>query len=246
MTTLILSDTHLGFKYCRAKDLAYILLKQNINKLILVGDILDLQQMNTRPYWDHWHQKCINIINNLIDNGVEVIYVVGNHEEDSGESYKENIKSYFDGSITILGSYTYTSGDKQIHCVHGHQYEDISPRMRRIGDFLYNLCLCINSSINKLRMALMLSPWCFSKWVKDKVKDRISKEFSIEEKLLTKNNSDIIIYGHTHQPYIKSFCVKGKNKQLANTGAFVEIATYITEEDGVLTLYNVDDTVERI
>ena len=42
----------------------------------------------------------------------------------------------------------------------------------------------------------------------------------------------MIVYGHTHMPSV--------TESVVNTGTFVEIATYVIEEDGVFTLYDLD------
>ena len=45
-------------------------------------------------------------------------------------------------------------------------------------------------------------------------------------------SADVIVYGHTHMPLITD--------NVVNTGTFVEIATYVTEEGGVFTLHDLD------
>jgi predicted phosphodiesterase len=67
---------------------------------------------------------------------------------------------------------------------------------------------------------------------KDKVKNTINKAFSIEDKLKAIENVDIVVYGHTHMPYVSD--------KLVNTGTFVEIATYVIEEKGVFILKDLD------
>ena len=63
----------------------------------------------------------------------------------------------------------------------------------------------------------------------------IHSAFSIEDKLLSIPDVDVVVYGHTHMPYVKLGKVT-----LVNTGTFVEIATYVIEEDGEFELKEVE------
>ena len=62
----------------------------------------------------------------------------------------------------------------------------------------------------------------------------LENSFDIEQKMsVAFPLSDKIIYGHTHMPFVGTL--------FSNTGTFVEIATYITEQDGVFILHNMDE-----
>ena len=67
------------------------------------------------------------------------------------------------------------------------------------------------------------------------MKKIIAKAFNQEaaiKKYRNEYNADVIVYGHTHMPLVTESTV--------NTGTFVEIATYVIEEGGVFTLYDID------
>ena len=53
--TLLLSDLHIGFRFSRASDILRVLNLEKFDRLILVGDIFDIEQLMKRPYWDEHH-----------------------------------------------------------------------------------------------------------------------------------------------------------------------------------------------
>ena len=57
MRTLLMSDVHIGFKFSRAADAVKVLENEKFDRLILVGDIFDIQSMMARPYWDEHHTE---------------------------------------------------------------------------------------------------------------------------------------------------------------------------------------------
>lgn len=228
MRTLLISDVHIGFKFSRAKDALQILEKEKFDRLILVGDIFDIENMMHRAYWDEHHTAFLKKVLKLAKKK-EVVYVIGNHDYPLFhlQEYTNKI-----AGIRLCREYSYISGDKRILCVHGDQFDSVSRKIQVIGDFFYNILLHLNRFIGKIQSLLGLKYRSFSKWCKDKVKNTISKAFSIEEKLQAIENVDVVVYGHTHMPYVSD--------KLVNTGTFVEIATYVIEENGVFELKDLD------
>jgi len=231
MKTLLMSDVHIGYKYSRASDAVKVLNSENFDRLVLIGDIFDILNMiNGRGYWDEHHTAFIKKLFKLAKTK-KIIYVVGNH--DYPLDYLKEYTSKVAG-IELYREYTYKSGDKKITCVHGDEYENINPIVRKLGDILYHMGLWSNTYINIVRKWFGKPYWSLSKWCKDKVKTIISKAFDIEQKMsVAFPLSDKIIYGHTHMPFVGNL--------FSNTGTFVEIATYITEQDGVFILHNMDE-----
>ena len=75
----VISDVHLGTPACRAEDLLAYLKSIRPGKLVLNGDIIDMQQFDRR-YWPDTHTKVVRRILKFAANGVPVFYVTGNHE----------------------------------------------------------------------------------------------------------------------------------------------------------------------
>ena len=227
MKTLLMSDVHIGFKFSRASDAVSVLEKEKFDRLILVGDIFDIQSMMRRPYWDEHHTEFLKKILKIAKKK-EVIYVIGNHDYPLYylQEYTEKI-----AGLKLCREYEYESGGKKITCIHGDQFDSVSRKLQVVGDFFYNLLLHLNSLLVYVRSLFGMKYWSLSKWCKNKVKNTINSAFSIEDKLKRLNGSDVVVYGHTHMPYVTD--------ELVNTGTFVEIATYVIEKNGVFTLKEV-------
>lgn len=229
--TLYVSDTHLGFRYSRAKDLLRVLEQEEYDRLILVGDIFDIQQARKRPYIDEYHTKVAKKILKIARKK-DVIYVLGNHDWDIA-SVLPYTKSF--AGVRICKYYSYWTSRKgvpvHVGCIHGHQFDNIPRHIAVVGDFLYNVGLRANSLLNRVRRLFGMSYFSYSKWCKDKAKSLIAKTLNIHERQLNfcdKYQYDVLVTGHTHMPRIDEV----GSKLLVNTGAFVEIATYVIEENG--------------
>lgn len=232
MKTLLMSDLHIGFKYSRASDVLRVLETETFDRIILVGDIFDMQQMMNRPYWDEHHTEVLKKILKLAKKK-KVVYVIGNH--DYPLFYLQEYTNKIAG-IEICREYTYESGGQKFLCIHGDQLDTLGKGWQTFGDFLYYGALKCNKYLNRVRKLVGLPYWSFSKWCKDKAKNKIASVFNMEERLQTALSdacADQLIYGHTHMPYAR------REERFSNCGSFVEIATYLTEENGVVTLHEI-------
>ena len=231
--TLLISDLHIGFRFSRASDILKVLDTENFDRLILVGDIFDIAQMMKRPYWDEHHTAVLKKILKIAKTK-EVVYIIGNH--DYPLFYLQEFTKKIAG-LSLQREYVYTSGERRILCIHGDQLDRVSKNTQRLGDYLYHLGLNLNKYINSIRKVFGLRYWSISKWAKDRVKKLIAKAFnmsSLLQKYKDDYDADVIVYGHTHMPLVT------ENGTVINIGTFVEIATYVTEEDGVFTLHDLD------
>ena len=77
MTTLIVSDVHLGSSYNRVKDLTSFIKSLDFGRLMILGDLFDRPDLS-RLKEEEWNfLKLLNIIGEYKD----VIWVEGNHDE---------------------------------------------------------------------------------------------------------------------------------------------------------------------
>ena len=68
LKTLILSDIHLGTKYCKAKEVLNFLRRCNFKKLILNGDIIDGWSLKRQGGWSESHSQVLNLIMQYIED----------------------------------------------------------------------------------------------------------------------------------------------------------------------------------
>lgn len=76
-----ISDIHLGFRGCSADYLLDFLHHVECDYLYLVGDIIDIWEMNKRVFWPQEHNDVIRTILGKAKHNTKVVYVPGNHDE---------------------------------------------------------------------------------------------------------------------------------------------------------------------
>ena len=113
MTTLIVSDVHLGSGYNRAGELASFLTRRSFGRLIILGDLFDRPRtvMLRESEWD-----LMDAIRGL-SRRKEVIWVEGNHDEGLGDVISAAL------GIRTEKEYEWTSRGKRFLALHGHQFD---------------------------------------------------------------------------------------------------------------------------
>lgn len=232
MRTLLISDLHIGFRYSRASDIVRVLDEVKYDRLILNGDIFDISNMMASPYWDEHHTAALKKILKVARKK-ETHFIIGNHDYPFVYLLEDTQQLV---NLHLHREFVYESGGRRILCIHGDQLDDTNRRLQGVGDTLYRFGLWLNKYVNMVRSWCGLPYWSISKWGKDQVKNFIARAFDMQGHMMAyrdKHQADVLVYGHTHMPYVKPDAV--------NTGTFVEIATYVIEEDGVFTLYDLDN-----
>ena len=236
--TLFISDVHLGTKKCQADKLLEVLKKYEFEKLVIVGDFIDLTSIKKRFYWKEDHSTVIQKVLRMSRKGTKVVYILGNHDHYlRGLIKEENINV---GDILICDEHIHTTSlGEKIYICHGDQFDGfvrLHPMLYAIGDFAYEFSFKINKAYNIARKMFGLEYWSLSKFLKSKVKDAISfindfKRLSMKE--VKRNNCDSIMIGHIHTPEIESM----GTSTYYNTGDFCESCSYIVEHtEGTLEL----------
>ena len=78
--TLFISDVHLGTSKCQADKLLQVLKDYEYEKLIIVGDFIDLTSLKRKFFWKPDHSTVIQKILRSSRKGTEVVYILGNHD----------------------------------------------------------------------------------------------------------------------------------------------------------------------
>lgn len=229
--TLFISDVHLGTKKSQAKKLLEILKDYQYENLIIIGDFIDLTSLKKKFYWKPEHSTVIQKILKLSKKGVNVTYILGNHDYFlRGLIDENNIKI---GDILICDEYYYeTLKGEKIYIIHGDQFDGfirLHPFLYLLGDWAYELSFKINKLYNYTRRIFGLNYWSLSQYLKSKVKNAISfindfKHLSIKK--LEEVNCDSIMIGHIHTPAIEII----EDKKYYNTGDFCESCSFLYED----------------
>jgi UDP-2,3-diacylglucosamine pyrophosphatase LpxH len=229
--TLFISDVHLGTSKCQAEKLLQVLKDYEYEKLVIVGDFIDLTSLKRKFYWKSDHSTVIQKILRSSRKGVEVVYILGNHDFYlRGLIEEENISI---GDILLCDEHYHTtvSGEK-IYICHGDQFDGfirLHPFIYVLGDWAYEMSFKINTWYNKFRRFFGLQYWSLSQYLKLKVKNAIAfiNDFKIlSMKKLDEVGCDSIMIGHIHTPAIE----KIDNKNYYNTGDFCETCSFLYED----------------
>ena len=228
--TLFISDVHLGTKKCQADKLLEVFRTVEFEKLIIVGDFIDLTALKRKFYWKEEHSTVIQKILRMSRKGITIKYIIGNHDYYLRGLVKENNINI--GDIELC-DYTYyqTLKEEMIYICHGDQFDGfvrLHPFLYMLGDWAYELSFKINSAYNKIRKIFGLQYWSLSKFLKSRVKDAISfiNDFkTLAFKKIEEMECDSIMIGHIHTPAIE----KIENKNYYNTGDFCESCSHMIE-----------------
>lgn len=215
---IIISDTHLGSDVCEVKSLETFIdsyVWNNTKKLIINGDFFDNLDFR-RLKKSHW-----NILSLLrrMSKHKEIIWIRGNHDGDA------EIISHLIG-VDFKDEYTFTSGDKNVLCIHGDQFDDFIykyPATTKVADLLYRTVQKFDKrflpQFIKQRSKIYLR--CNENMINSSTKYARGKE------------ADVVCLGHTHYATVD----KKHDVDYYNSGCWTEKrSSYLTVNDGVVQL----------
>jgi len=228
INSLFISDVHLGNVNSQANKLNDVLKKYEFKNLFIIGDFIDMTAMKRKYYWNSDHSKVIQKVLKLSRKGVNVVYIVGNHDFFIRSILIDGSIKF--GDILICNEFIHTTkGGEKILMIHGDCFDGFvmtHPFLYWLGDISYEFSLRINKVYNKIRSIFGLNYWSLSAYLKTKVKNVVkflSEYKSVSAKKVLSSGCDSIMIGHTHSPEI----VLG---EYYNTGDFCESCSYIIED----------------
>ena len=240
--TLFISDVHLGSKKSQPDKLLQVFKKYDFDKLIIIGDFIDLLSLRKRFYWTTDHSTVIQKVLKMSRKNIEVCYILGNHDYYLRELIKEG--NIYIGNIFLCNELIHeTVKGEKIYLCHGDQFDGfirLHPFLYMLGDKAYDFSMFINKIYNYFRKLFGLNYWSLSAFLKSKVKNAIKylndfKAISISE--IEKHNCNSIMIGHIHSPSFE----KIQNFTYYNTGDFCESCSYIVETTkGIVEVRKID------
>ncbi|HAD10498.1 MAG TPA: UDP-2,3-diacylglucosamine hydrolase [Porticoccaceae bacterium] len=227
LNTIWLSDTHLGYKGCKAAFLLDFLESTRCEVLYLVGDIVDFWAMKRSFVWPDSHQRVLSAILDKARNGTRVVYIPGNHD-----ALSHHIAGHRLLDVEICSEFIHTTAQgKRLLLVHGDQFDHAvrcSRLDRWVGDWSYDFLLWLNRLSNGLRRCLKLPYWSLAYYVKNRVKNARQAIDSFEQAAAQECHArgvDGIVCGHIHQPEMRYI----NGKLYCNDGDWVESCTALVE-----------------
>lgn len=243
--SVFISDLHLGSKPCKADYLLDFLNSLQCKNLYLLGDIVDVLALKRAVHWPANHQRVLNRILAMAEQGTKVFYIPGNHDHAMRRFVEQTLVK-----VRIEYEMEHTSADgRRFLLLHGDRFDNwvrFSPVKRWLGDAAYGFLLWLNWVNFKCRRLLRRPYWSLAYSVKTRVSKARETIEHYEQTVAahaTKLGYDGVICGHIHKPSLKKI---GEVLYL-NDGDWVESCTAIVEtHSGWLELVHWADRRERL
>jgi UDP-2,3-diacylglucosamine pyrophosphatase LpxH len=235
--TAFISDVHLGFRGCQAEYLLDFLERLDADRLVLVGDIVDLWSLKRSLYWPAAHQEVLRRLIALSRSGTEVIYVPGNHDEAAREFCGLNF-----GAVRICRQLVHETADgRRLLVLHGDEFDgavEFSGWLKHFGCFLYDRMVELARLVHFLRRRLGRPYWSLASWIKHAVPNAMTYIEAFEVAAAAqaaRRGFDGVVCGHLHRPSMRT--VNGI--LYCNDGDWVEHCTALVEDrNGRLAILN--------
>ncbi|MGS2726113.1 UDP-2,3-diacylglucosamine diphosphatase [Psychroserpens sp. BH13MA-6] len=234
----VISDVHLGTYGCHAKQLLTYLNSISPKKLILNGDIIDIWQFKKR-YFPKSHLRVIKKVMDMAADGVEIIYITGNHDE--------MLRKFSDmtiGNISIVDKIVLELDGKKAWFFHGDVF-DVSIQnakwLAKLGGYGYDLLILLNRFINWCLEQFGREKYSLSKKIKNSVKSAVKyiNDFEkVASDLAIEKGYDYVVCGHIHQPKMVIKENKSGKTTYLNSGDWVENFTALEYQFKRWKIYN--------
>ncbi len=229
--TVFISDIHLGTRGCRDDRLLDFLRRVQCQQLYLVGDIVDGWRLRRSWYWTPGFDAVLRQVMKMAREGVEVIYIPGNHDEMLREWHGLEV-----AGVRLVPEAVHAAADgRQFLVIHGDEFDGViryAKFLAHLGDWAYDWALTLNRLFNAARRRLGYPYWSLSQWLKLQVKEAVKAIDRFEIALAAearRRGLQGVICGHIHHAEMRM--VNGV--LYMNDGDWVESCTALAEhEDG--------------
>lgn len=243
---IFLSDTHLGTHRAQTARLAAFLNNCTAGEIYLVGDILDLQAMRLRTYWDRHATAVLEALLRHLET-TPTYYVLGNHDA----VLSPLVGAQVHPNLSIVHEAVHRTLDKrQLLVIHGHTLSErvIPGWLEDLAGAAYDVLTGLSGVLDRAAASVALSPPRLVHRLKMLVPgaerhiDRMV--WAAMSEAVSNRSLDGCIFGHIHVPTTKNALrsIGGvpdslKPVSVYNTGDWVENCTALVEHtNGVFEL----------
>lgn len=225
--TVFLSDLHLGLRASRADLLLDFLEGTDCERIVLVGDIVDGWRLRKSWFWDRSHDEVIRLLLRRAREGVEILYIPGNHDE----MFRDWAGLVIAGIRLAQQAEHVTADGRRLLVMHGDEFNSVVrywPLLAHLGDWAYDAALLLNRWFNTARRRMGYPYWSLSQWLKRRVKEAVKAIDRFEESLAheaLRGGYDGVICGHIHHAEMRDI----GGVVYMNTGDWVESCTALVE-----------------
>jgi UDP-2,3-diacylglucosamine pyrophosphatase LpxH len=147
--SVFVSDVHLGLRDCQAGYLLDFLRSMQCERLYLVGDIIDFENMQKRPWWHSDHGEVLAEILAIVARGTRVTYIPGNHDA----VLRRFAGQRFGGVDIALDAVHVAADGRRYRVSHGDEHDSASAApawLLRLGDVMQGFICALNRRCNAL------------------------------------------------------------------------------------------------
>jgi UDP-2,3-diacylglucosamine hydrolase len=230
-----LGDAHLGASGAemedRKKDLLIEFLAragEDADSIYIMGDLFDFWFEYSRVV-PKGHFKVLKALSNLVDNGIRITMLLGNHDYWVGDYISEEV-----GISVVEGPVELKADGRRICLLHGDGIvpEDKGYRALRMmvrNPIVIKLFKWVHPDVG-MRMARLFSAASRGEQT-EQTKSHAEQALSIMEDML-QDGYDAVIAGHVHYPMIKTV----GDKRCILTGDWITHMSYVTLDNGEFRL----------
>ena len=241
----VISDFHLATLASKAKPLLKYLKSIQPKTLVLNGDIIDSWRFS-RNYFPKSHLKVIRQLVKMIEKGIQVVYITGNHDDVFRKFNNTKL-----GNFSIVNQLELTINNQRVWIFHGDVFDHIihhSPWLAKLGAAAYGFLTLFNKMVNVLLKVFSGKEMILYKSMKDRISRRKEVLTNFEKAIANaaiSKNIDLVICGHTHIPVDKFIRTDKGTVRYINCGDWVEHFSAAEYADGEWSLnYFKSDSLE--
>ena len=214
MKRIVVSDTHIGSKFYKSKQLLSFLKSEAYDELVLAGDIIDFIKIPT------FTERCLEIIS-AVDYNKRIVYVVGNHDQSLLNLVGKKVHN-----VEFVKRYDFESMGRKFRIEHGDEYDK-----GVLHNKIFITILSVIQNLLEFTLNFDFTTW----WTEKQIKKH--KLRSVIHILRHHPDIDVFIMGHTHIPEAVIWINEDQRiKTYINAGDWVTHQTYVTISDGVARL----------
>jgi len=237
----VISDIHLATHACKPKKVLKYLKSIQPKTLVLNGDIIDSWRFS-RNYFPKPQLKVIRQLIKMMEKGVQVFYITGNHDEFLRKFSQTQI-----GNLRIINQLILDLNGTKTWIFHGDIFDNIIHKnkwLAKLGAAIYGMLTMLNQVVNRFLIWIGKPEIMIYKSIK-KYTSRENINLSTFETAIgnaaLKQGYDTVICGHTHIPKQKQLTISGQKIQYLNCGDWVEHFTAAEYNNSNWNLYYYND-----
>jgi len=237
----VISDIHLATHACKPKKVLKYLKSIQPKTLVLNGDIIDSWRFS-RNYFPKPQLKVIRQLIKMMEKGVQVFYITGNHDEFLRKFSQTQI-----GNLRIINQLILDLNGTKTWIFHGDIFDNIIHKnkwLAKLGAATYGMLTMLNQLVNRFLIGIGKPEIMIYKSIK-KYTARENINLSTFETAIgnaaLKQGYNTVICGHTHIPKQKNLTISGQKIQYLNCGDWVEHFTAAEYYNSNWNLYYYND-----